>query len=174
MAVCKKCGLSFSTRVMIDGKQRNLQHRKFCLTCSPFNLHNTKNLTSIAKIPEPCIYCGKVNSRKGNRCWACRVKIQRERNFSKLYDAIGGMSCWVCGYNRCRQGLEFHHVYPDQKIMQLSAREMQMKWQKIWTEVQKCILVCACCHREIHAGLIGQNKVIKLFEDKWLQLPTVP
>lgn len=179
MPICKKCGLSFPSKIKIDGKERNLQNRKFCLICSPFNLHNTKSFVDEGKSTKlkSGVCCGKINKRKGNKCWGCAVALQRERNFNKIYDKLGGMNCWICGYNRCRQGLDFHHVLQDQKTMQLSAREMQMKWSKIWEEVQKCILVCACCHREIHAKLITQDEIKRLFIDRWFvinQKPTVP
>lgn len=44
MIVCKKCKSEFKIRQVIDGKTHNLQRRKFCLNCSPFGQHNTRNL----------------------------------------------------------------------------------------------------------------------------------
>lgn len=42
--LCNKCGKEFKTYVRIEGELRNLGKRKFCLDCSPFNKHNTRNL----------------------------------------------------------------------------------------------------------------------------------
>src|SRR5581483_11485238 len=36
MNVCESCGAEFPSRMEIDGVVRNLQHRRFCLGCSPF------------------------------------------------------------------------------------------------------------------------------------------
>jgi hypothetical protein len=52
MPTCQKCGDKFPFRVLIDGKQRNLKSRKYCLQCSPFGNHNTKNLHNIPELPE--------------------------------------------------------------------------------------------------------------------------
>ena len=41
MRECRECSAKIPNRVIIDGKQRNLKNRKFCLICSPFGKHNT-------------------------------------------------------------------------------------------------------------------------------------
>ena len=40
-----RCGQIIPFTCVIDGKRRNLKNRKFCLDCSPFGLHNTRNLS---------------------------------------------------------------------------------------------------------------------------------
>lgn len=47
MRICKKCNKPYKLLVIIDGKERNLGSRKFCLECSPFGSHNTGNLKVI-------------------------------------------------------------------------------------------------------------------------------
>lgn len=42
--ICKKCSIEFKRKQIIDGEIRNLQSRKYCLACSPFDQHNTKKL----------------------------------------------------------------------------------------------------------------------------------
>ena len=44
MPLCRKCETPFPVKKEIDGKVRNLQNRKYCLTCSPFGSGNTKKL----------------------------------------------------------------------------------------------------------------------------------
>ena len=44
MPICKKCNQKFPNSLKIDDKIRNLQRRKYCLNCSPFGKHNTKQL----------------------------------------------------------------------------------------------------------------------------------
>lgn len=44
--ICQKCNKEFKQRYLhSDGKKYSLQRRKFCLECSPFKQHNTKDLT---------------------------------------------------------------------------------------------------------------------------------
>lgn len=67
-------------------------------------------------------------------------------------DLLGG-KCYFCGYKRCIMALEFHHIDESKKKFGISHKGFTRSWEKLKREVQKCILVCANCHREIHAGL---------------------
>jgi len=58
--------------------------------------------------------------------------------------------CAICGYNKCDRALDFHHVNPQDKKFRLNRCEMSAKDSKILDEINKCILLCANCHREIH------------------------
>lgn len=62
-----------------------------------------------------------------------------------------GSHCELCGYNKCTDALEFHHLDPDQKDFSISDRDIKLDWGKIKNELDKCILICANCHRELHA-----------------------
>src|ERR1035437_1967897 len=44
MPACIICETTFPNTMEIDGANRNLQRRKYCLDCSPFGQHNTKQL----------------------------------------------------------------------------------------------------------------------------------
>lgn len=56
MRVCKNCQKDFPILIVVDGKERNLGSRSFCLECSPFGKRNTsktpeKRLSNIFNIP---------------------------------------------------------------------------------------------------------------------------
>ena len=55
--------------------------------------------------------------------------------------------CAKCGYDRCTAALEFHHVNPEDKKFQICSRNMRKK--DIADELNKCILLCCRCHREV-------------------------
>ena len=55
---------------------------------------------------------------------------------------------------KCNSALEFHHVDPKQKDFHIS-KNMNKSWYKIKNEIEKCILVCANCHRELHEKQYG-------------------
>jgi predicted HNH restriction endonuclease len=40
-----------------------------------------------------------------------------------------------------------------------------ISWNSARKEIQKCILVCANCHREIHAGLIDLDSLKSSFSE---------
>lgn len=64
---------------------------------------------------------------------------------------LGGQ-CVICKYDGCIEGFDFHHVEGGlTKDFNISSR--MTSWKAIEGELKKCELVCARCHREIHAGL---------------------
>lgn len=64
-----------------------------------------------------------------------------------------GKKCEYCGYDKCKEALEFHHKNPNEKDFSLSDRNIKLDWELIKIELDKCVLVCSNCHREIHAGI---------------------
>jgi hypothetical protein len=67
--------------------------------------------------------------------------------------AYKGSKCQCCGYNKHVGALEFHHIDPSKKDFGISAKGYTRSWENVRKELDKCVLVCANCHREIHAGI---------------------
>jgi transposase-like protein len=90
-------------------------------------------------------------------CKECanKSKVDRQRIFKKKCVDYKGGECKICGYDKCIDALDFHHVNPSKKNRSIvSMRSLGKKWdESVKTELDKCVLVCARCHREIHAGL---------------------
>ena len=62
-----------------------------------------------------------------------------------------GTSCTICGYNKNYAALDFHHINPEEKEYnpaQLVNNSYNL--DDIFNELDKCQLVCANCHRELH------------------------
>lgn len=82
------------------------------------------------------------------------VKRWRARTKERMVQSMGG-SCRVCGYFKCHDALDFHHLDPTKKDLALGGmRANPASWEKIVQELRKCILLCATCHREHHAGVL--------------------
>jgi hypothetical protein len=79
---------------------------------------------------------------------------KRRKKLKEMAIEYKGGKCICCGYNKCPGALEFHHTDPDGKDFSISNKGVTRSWEKIKKEIDKCVLVCANCHREIHAGLI--------------------
>lgn len=77
-----------------------------------------------------------------------RIKDFRRRTKERMVAAMGG-KCQCCGYSACVVALDFHHI--ENKEFTL-AQWSRLKWEVIATELRKCVLLCANCHRELHAG----------------------
>jgi len=80
---------------------------------------------------------------------AKRRKIIRQKAI-----AYGGGCCQTCGYKKCQRALSFHHKDPSQKDFGLSAGGLTRSWAKTVAELDKCILLCANCHMEIHEKIL--------------------
>lgn len=65
-----------------------------------------------------------------------------------------GGSCSKCNYFKCLSALEFHHKDPSIKEDAVSFLiRMNRNFERLKLELDKCLLVCANCHREIHEEL---------------------
>lgn len=80
---------------------------------------------------------------------------KRRKLIKKLAIEYKGGKCQICGYNKCERALEFHHKNPDEKSFGLGAKGLTRSWEKTKIELDKCVLLCANCHREVEAGLIA-------------------
>lgn len=94
-----------------------------------------------------------LEGRGKYRCRACRTKSisDRRRQMKLTLAASLGGKCSECGYDKCIDALEFHHRDPAQKDFRISAAVKSKA--RLLAEVAKCALLCANCHREVHAGL---------------------
>jgi hypothetical protein len=96
-----------------------------------------------------------VQERSGSfRCKKCRCHATSERRKNNKKDLIvfHGGKCQICGYNKYARALHFHHL--GKKDFSIADKGKTLAFKKLLAESQKCILVCANCHSELHAGLI--------------------
>ena len=92
------------------------------------------------------------------------VKNYRQRLKDRLVYIMGGKCC-ICNYNKTNNALEFHHIDPTKKDFSLCQKN-NISFTKAKEEIKKCILVCANCHREIHAGLLDITGIVCYDEKK--------
>ena len=163
MPDCQHCGSFFPFRRIIEGQIRNFSHRKYCLSCSPFGAHNTRPIGNMKnKIAVPvrsdtlssCRLCKReyvVNRKQGHSYNTCNSCLQRMRQLKMKQTAIRykGGACTNCGYKRSIAALIFHHIDPSTKDFSI-ARKYNLSWKRIKTELDKCELLCANCHAEVH------------------------
>ena len=81
-----------------------------------------------------------------------KAVARRRRRLREMALEYKGGKCVFCGYAKYSGALDFHHL--SNKSFGLSERGLTRSWKKICEELDKCILVCANCHREVHAGLL--------------------
>lgn len=95
-------------------------------------------------------------------------KKQRERALKRKIELIEnkGGKCEVCGYDKNITALEFHHIDPSTKSFNLDSRHLSNNnIEVLKNEVEKCILVCANCHREIHNPSFEKDNIENLLNE---------
>lgn len=163
MRECRKCKEIIPYRTKIDGVEKNLQRRKFCLKCSPWNTHNTKSDDPSKPAKRSGCYASwKDDEKKKNMLSVLKRGTERKQ---KLVEMAGGR-CKRCGYNKCTRALSFHHINPEDKCFVLTKNNLWSKtWETVLAEYNKCEMLCLNCHAELEDEL-ECNKNINYH--KWL------
>ena len=94
-----------------------------------------------------------------SKCKQCHNKYTADRWKQSKLRAVEykGGKCEKCNYDKCIDALEFHHIDPSIKDKNFGNLKLR-KWEDQQKELDKCILVCANCHREIHSNLRSISK----------------
>ena len=78
---------------------------------------------------------------------------KRKRKIKALALEYKGGKCQLCGYTKYQGALDLHHKDPNTKSFGIGDKGYTRSWEKVKTELDKCALVCANCHRELEAGI---------------------
>ena len=77
----------------------------------------------------------------------------------------GGV-CRGCGRLGPNAVFEFHHRDARTKEFGIGQDGVPRSWERILAELAKCVMLCANCHREVHAGVRELDKgLLGLAED---------
>lgn len=89
------------------------------------------------------------------------MKAKYQEKKETIQDIKAELKCQKCGYDRCSEALEFHHINPKEKDGEI-ARMISNNYSldKVKDEMKKCIVLCSNCHREFH--YYEKNKGITL------------
>jgi len=134
MKNCPKCNTTKPIEEFaIKSSIKNTRHTN-CKAC-----HNTYGKTHYEN-NKPAYLKKAVINRK-NQYWVNRTKVEELKAKS--------------GCTRCTEKdpccLDFHHT-SDDKDFCISSKLACLSWATLLIEINKCIIVCANCHRKIHAG----------------------
>lgn len=105
-----------------------------------------------------------------------KIREKNKRNVIKRRQRIKnraldykGNACLICGYNRCVAALEFHHLNPEEKDFGIAAMYTK-NWENIRLELDKCVLLCSNCHREVESGFVSYD-LFKLEAERKNNIP---
>lgn len=150
---CKKNGLGSFNKSKLTDEDKELMNVFY-------QTHTLNETTKKFNVSEGTVkrYCAKnkrsnltPEEKKKKRSEAVKKRRDKVKIMSIEYM---GSKCECCGYDKCNSALEFHHKDPNKKDFGISSKGYTRSWEKVKEELDKCIMVCSNCHREIHAGLI--------------------
>jgi hypothetical protein len=96
-----------------------------------------KRSDAVGKWRNTCKECGLKKAKAAKR-------IKKE----KLVEYKGG-ACEHCGGVFHPVLYDFHHTNPEEKSFSIG-EHLNRSWEALTTEVDKCLLLCAHCHRMEH------------------------
>lgn len=105
------------------------------------------------------------NIKRGNIIMSYEIVKNFRQRLKERATYVMGNKCACCGYDKCIQALEFHHLNPEEKDFNFGTNTNR-SWESTRNEIKKCILVCANCHREIHYGLIDSSLLQSSFNEQ--------
>ena len=77
--------------------------------------------------------------------------MKKDRFQALITKFYGKYECEICGYNKCKAAIEFHHRDKSKKDFEIGQKR-NCSEARLFAELEKCMIVCANCHREIHNG----------------------
>ena len=141
MSVCKN---GHERNELNTGTTRAGKH--YCRVC------NKLRMRKVTQTPE-----GKAKNVARARAW---VDDHREQYRQYCRNRRDRTNAWLHNYKQrgCTQCpetapecLDFHHNDPAKKSFNIGVRASAMSLEKVIAEVMKCTLLCANCHRKLHA-----------------------
>ncbi len=114
---------------------------------------NSKSKDGHGRYCKSCMAIRYIDARHKKIDHYKQVQNNRLLNTTKQFrDWKSQQGCLLCNETEpyC---LDMHHLDPSMKEATVSSLTSS-GWKKLMTEASKCVIVCANCHRKIHAGLI--------------------
>lgn len=132
--IASKLGVSFATIKRHSQGLRSLKQANAECVCKTCGATGEENFYKTARY-------------QCKSCWNKRTYQSAKDTMALYMDSRGGAKCQRCGYDKCSAALEFHHRDPAEK---------DPSWSRGWSlprlkkELDKCDILCANCHREVH------------------------
>lgn len=88
------------------------------------------------------------------KAYMVQAVSKRRKRVKEMVVKYKGGACVLCGYHRYFGALELHHKNGHEKSFAIGDKGYTRSWEKVKAEADKCVLLCANCHREVSAGIV--------------------
>lgn len=132
MKICSRCNEEKELTAFYRAATMKDGYQPCCKTCADIQTKNSR-------------------SKKLDHYRGLQQKYKKIRQ-TALLELKRKETCVVCGEDEpvC---LDFHHVDPTTKLFDVSDIK-GYGLQKINEEINKCVVICANCHRKLHANIL--------------------
>ena len=133
MKTCTKCHKEKSLDEFAVRKNKNGSRQSWCREC--FRLWN------------------KEAYKSGKRKQQIQARTKKQKAYLQSFVRRVKLryGCSECGYKKHYAAIDCHHVGDKDKVVAQLVRD-GCSIATLKTEMRKCVLLCANCHREHHCG----------------------
>ncbi len=160
---CLICNYEWETNA---GNVMDIYYKGQCLNCQT----HKKIVQQICKLcNNNFILNGKQGGQNREFCYEClpngmnrqeRNKYKRKLLTKTIRQNKENIGCFVCGYNKCGAALDWHHI--EKNNTEHNPCELAYRsFTAYLIEINKCRLLCANCHRELHYYINHANTIIE-------------
>jgi len=139
---CEDCGYDVSVAAL-EFHHRDSKTKEFGV--GNFNGSWERLVAEAAKCD---LLCANCHRRRHHYRGTVAARGKKTRAIHLMGDRCGGCSSVVPD-----SLFEFHHWDARDKKFGISRDGMSRPWEAIAEELLKCVMLCANCHREVHAGV---------------------
>ncbi len=164
---CASCGYA-SAAAALDFHHRDASAKEFSI--SRLSGSWEQLVAESRKCDMLCANCHRIRHALDDaNAEASAVTDQRRRTKARAVGFMGG-SCFGCGCRGSPVIFDFHHRDPGEKAFGIGQDGIPRRWEFVMVELAKCVMLCANCHREVHArvrdideGLLGLAEAPALY-----------
>ena len=138
-AICKIC----QNELSLEWRKKFPEKRK-----AQYNKYNKENKEKIRV--KVALY--RNNNLDKLKIARQRIRKEQKQKWNDILENKGMLACSRCGYDKCFNAIEFHHINPEKKEKLMAVLFKQKPTEDKIAELNKCIALCANCHRELHAN----------------------
>jgi len=139
---CEDCGYDVSFAAL-EFHHRDSRTKEFGL--GSFNGSWERLVAESAKCD---LLCANCHRRRHNYVGTVAARGKKARAIERM-----GGRCSGCSNVVPDSLFEFHHWNAREKSFGISRDGLSRPWEAIAAELFKCVMLCANCHREVHAGV---------------------
>ena len=120
-------------------------------------------------VPTKCKCCQRDFNYRDGKVQLCKYCIRKSKRLAFRISAANykNNECEICGLKRNTiddlEMFDFHHIDRSNKSFELGDKIEDRNWETIKKELDKCMMLCANCHRKQH--LYARNVTVVKFAE---------